>query len=196
MPLGNFCCQHRNWVTIIVVVTDTEAINAELADLDKNLYDALTPLASAMRARATGLPENRMWNADPTEVALSILAAWKVVDTAVGRLTAQAARTAGSYGASYEQMGAAWGITRQGARKKWPDAINRSAGAELEPSIVQLFGGTAALFWEPSSGGWRWTGQAADGARTEADGSLPCDTKEEAAAYAGAFLKEHAVKQS
>lgn len=102
-----------------------EITTAEEAALDKALLDALNPLASAMRARATGLPEERMWDADPVDVTLSILTAWKVVDAEVKRLTAIAARTAGSYGASYEQLGAAWGITRQGARKKWPEAVER-----------------------------------------------------------------------
>ncbi|MFJ1844031.1 MULTISPECIES: hypothetical protein [unclassified Streptomyces] len=175
-------------------MTRIEATEAELAALDKSLLDALTPLASALRARATGLPEDRMWEADPVEVTLSILTAWKVVDAEVERLTAGAARTAGSYGASYEQMGAAWGITRQGARKKWPDAINRSA-AGLEPSAVELFGGSAELFWAPALGGWRWTGRGADGTHGEADGSAAFGTKETAAAYAGIFLREHAVDQ-
>ncbi|MGW0782593.1 hypothetical protein [Streptomyces sp. NPDC002913] len=172
-------------------MTRSEATHTELTALEKSLCDALNPLASALRARSSGLPEDRMWVADPIEVSLSVLEGWKVVDSAVARLTEQAARTAGSYGASYEQLGAAWGITRQGARKKWPDAVSRPA-AGAEPGRVELFGGTAELFREPSSGGWRWTGRGADGTRGAADGALHCGTKEEAAAYAGAFLKEHA----
>ncbi|MFE9728209.1 hypothetical protein ACFYQ5_32725 [Streptomyces sp. NPDC005794] len=168
-----------------------EVTHHEMTALEQSLCDALAPLASASRARTTGLPEDRMWAADPVEVSLSVLASWKVVDSTVARLTARAARTAGSYGASYEQLGAAWGITRQGARKKWPDAVSRPA-AVAEPGTVELFGGTAELFREPSSGGWRWTGRGADGTHGTADGDLPCGTKEEAAAYAGAFLKEHA----
>lgn len=171
-------------------MTSHEMTPGEQAELDKALYDALNPLASAMRSRASGLPGDRMWEADPIEVALSVLAAWKVVDTEVKRLTSIAAGTAGSYGASYEQMGAVWGITRQGARKKWPDAISRAAapGAPLE-----LCGGRADLLQEPSSGGWRWTGKGADGTHGAAD--TPYPTKEEAAAHAGAFLREHAVHQ-
>ncbi|MCB8906416.1 MULTISPECIES: hypothetical protein [unclassified Streptomyces] len=160
----------------------------EQAELDKALYDALNPLASALRQRASGLPADRMWAADPVDVALSVLAAWKVVDAEVKRLTAIAAGTAGSYGASYEQMGAVWGITRQGARKKWPDAVTRPAGVALE-----LWGGTAEL--TPTSGGWGWTGKGADGTSGPAAGDERYATREEAAAHAGAFLKEHALDQ-
>ncbi|MFJ8108255.1 hypothetical protein [Streptomyces sp. NPDC096132] len=170
----------------------------EQAELDKALYDALNPLASALRSRASGLPEERMWEADPVEVTLSVLAAWKVVDAEVKRLTAIAAGTAGSYGASYEQMGAVWGITRQGARKKWPEAVSRPAttAAARTSSALELCGGTAELTQEPSSGGWRWSGKGADGTRGAADAGASYATKEEAAAHAGAFLKEHTLGQA
>jgi len=167
-----------------------EVTRTELTALEKSLCEALDPLASALRARATELPEDQMWRADPVDVSLTVLAGWKVVDSAVARLTERAARTAGSYGASYEQLGAAWGMTRQGARKKWPDAVSRPAAA-AEAGAVELFGGTAELFREPSSGGWLWRGRGADGVHGAADGSPACGTKEEAAAYAGVFLKDH-----
>ncbi|MFB7591658.1 hypothetical protein [Streptomyces sp. NPDC056169] len=175
-------------------MTSSEMTPEEQAELHKALYDALHPLASALRSRASGLPADRMWNAEPVDVALSVLGAWKVVDTEVKRLTAIAAGTAGSYGASYEQMGAVWGITRQGARKKWPDAVNRSVPGATGPSTpLALCGGTAELVQETPSGGWLWEGTGADGTRGAADGDTRYATKEEAAAHAGAFLKEHAV---
>ncbi|WP_405483879.1 hypothetical protein [Streptomyces sp. NBC_00009] len=154
------------------------------------------PLASALRAREAGLPEERMWDADPLEVTLSTLATWKVVDSAVKRLTATAAKTAGSYGATYEQLGAARGITRQGARKKWPDAVRKAATGDAEAGVVELCGGTAELTRDPSSGGWRWTGRGADGTRGEPGSDSSYATKEEAAAHAGAFLKEHAGERA
>lgn len=162
---------------------------SERVELAKALLDALDPLAASVQARATGLPPDRMWAADPVDVSLSVLAAWKVVDEEVKRLTAIAARTAGSYGASYERLGAAWGITRQGARKKWPDAVV----GKREASTLDLFGGRAELSWEGTPGGWCWKGRGADGTRSEADeAERSFATKEEAAAHAGAFLKEHA----
>ncbi|MFI9772947.1 hypothetical protein ACIHJG_39880 [Streptomyces sp. NPDC052415] len=170
----------------------SEITPEEQAELDKALYDALNPLASALRSRETGLPADRMWDASPVEVALSVLAAWKVVDGEVKRLTERAAVTAGSYGASYEQMGAVWGITRQGARKKWPDAVSRPAPVTGGKSTLALFGGTAELVRSPS-GGWDWTGRGADGTPGTGVGGAPYGTAEEAAAHAGAFLKEHAL---
>ncbi|MFF8554202.1 hypothetical protein ACF058_15340 [Streptomyces sp. NPDC015501] len=172
-------------------MTVSEITPEEQAELDKALYDALNPLASALRSRETGLPADRMWDADPVEVALSVLAAWKVVDGEVKRLTERAAVTAGSYGASYEQLGAVWGITRQGARKKWPDAVSRPAPMAAGRSTLALFGGTAELAQSPS-GGWNWTGRGADGVPGTGGDGTPYATAEEAAAHAGAFLKEHA----
>ncbi|MET8751749.1 hypothetical protein ABZW32_16840 [Streptomyces sp. NPDC004667] len=56
-----------------------------------------------------------------------------------------------------------WGITRQGARKKWPDAITRPAPPTARTSTLEIFGGTAEPVQAPS-GGWTWTGKGADGA--------------------------------
>lgn len=116
-------------------MTHPEITPEEQIALDKALYEALEPLAAAVRARESGLPVERMWDADPVQVSLSVLATWKTVDVEVKRLTAIAARTAGSYGANYEQLGAAWGITRQGARKKWPEAVDRPAPAETGDGV-------------------------------------------------------------
>ncbi|MFE6052325.1 hypothetical protein ACFQ6N_16345 [Kitasatospora sp. NPDC056446] len=167
-------------------MTTVEITHEEQAELARALLDALGPLATAVRSRVTGLPRERMWNAEPAEVALSVLSAWKLVDAEVKRLTAVAAGTAGSYGASYEQLGAAWGITRQGARKKWPEAVSRPAA---RPGVLELFGGTAELFEDEKAGGWRWTATGADGERGGADTGHP--SREEAAAHAGAFLASH-----
>ncbi|MGW6007913.1 hypothetical protein [Streptomyces sp. NPDC055210] len=170
----------------------SEITEEEQVELAKALYGALHPLASAIRSRETGLPTDRMWEAAPVEVALSVLAAWKVMDAEVRRLAGQAATTAGSYGASYEQLGAVWGITRQGARKKWPDAVSRPAHAAAGRRSLALFGGTAELV-QAAAGDWSWTGEGADGVSgTVVDGTT-YTTAEEAAAHAGAFLKEHAL---
>ncbi|WBP90195.1 hypothetical protein [Kitasatospora cathayae] len=167
-------------------MTTVEITDEEHRELAKALLEALNPLAAAVRSRATGLPEERMWDAEPVEVALSVLSAWKLVDAEVKRLTATAAATAGSYGASYEQLGAAWGITRQGARKKWPEAVSRPAA---RPDSLELFGGTAELVRDEDSGGWLWTATGADGESGRAVvGHL---SREEAAAHAGAFLAGH-----
>ncbi|MGA5817904.1 hypothetical protein ACPC54_08605 [Kitasatospora sp. NPDC094028] len=167
-------------------MTSVEITRAEQDELAQALLDALNPLAAVVRSRTTGLPEERMWNADPAEIALSVLSAWKLLDAEVKRLTAVAAATAGSYGANYEQLGAAWGITRQGARKKWPDAVSRPAA---RPGAIELFGGIAELHEDAASGGWSWTATGADGTLGRAAGGHP--SREEAAAHAGAFLARH-----
>ncbi|MFJ6065533.1 hypothetical protein ACIQHU_21140 [Streptomyces tendae] len=109
------------------------------------------------------------------------------MDGEVKRLTERAAVTAGSYGASYEQLGAVWGITRQGARKKWPDAVSRTAPTTVGTSTLALFGGIAELVRSPSGG------RGADGTAGAAPDGAPYATAEEAAAHAGAFLKEHVL---
>ncbi|WP_328940251.1 hypothetical protein OG259_00040 [Streptomyces sp. NBC_00250] len=175
-------------------MTSIEGTPEERAELGKALTDALTPIAAAIRSRQSGLSTARMWEADPVDVTLSVLAAWKVVDTEVKQLTATAAATAGSYGASYEQMGAVWGMTRQGARKKWPDAVPRPAARAAQTGgVLELFGGTAELVQDPSSGGWAWESVGADETRGAAEAGTWYATKEEAAAHAGAFLREHAT---
>ncbi|WP_328958869.1 hypothetical protein [Kitasatospora purpeofusca] len=173
-------------------MTSIEITPEERAELTKALTDALNPLAAAIRSRQSGLSTARMWEAEPVEVTLSVLAAWKVVDTEVKQLTALAAATAGSYGANYEQLGAVWGITRQGARKKWPEALPRPAAAAARAgAALELFGGTAELTQDPLSGGWAWTAEGADETRGAAGDGTWYATREEAAAHAGAFLREH-----
>ncbi|MDY0815834.1 hypothetical protein [Kitasatospora purpeofusca] len=175
-------------------MTPIETTPEERAELAKALTDALNPLATAIRSRQSGLSTAGMWEADPVEVTLSVLAAWKVVDTEVKQLTALAAATAGSYGANYEQLGAVWGITRQGARKKWPDAVPRpAASAAGAGTALELFGGTAELTRDARSGGWAWTAEGADETRGAAEDGTWYATREEAAAHAGAFLREHVV---
>ncbi|MFJ9692079.1 hypothetical protein [Kitasatospora sp. NPDC101183] len=161
-------------------MTTVEITSEESAELGRALVDALNPLAAAVRARETGLSQERSWHGEPVDTALSVLSAWKLVDAEVKRLTALAAATAGSYGASYEQLGAAWGITRQGARKKWPEAVARAA----RPGVLELFGGVAELV--ESEDGWHWFGTGADGVAGESAAGYP--SREEAAAHAGAFL--------
>ncbi|SDT82982.1 hypothetical protein SAMN05216371_7794 [Streptomyces sp. TLI_053] len=173
-------------------MTSIEITPEERAELVKALTGALDPLATAVRSRRSGLSTARMWDADPVEVTLSVLAAWKVVDGEVRRLTALAAAAAGSYGANYEQLGAAWGMTRQGARKKWPEAVPRPTAARTGPSL-ELFGGHAELTQDQRSGGWSWTAEGADGTLGAAGDGTRYATKEEAAAHAGAFLREHVV---
>ncbi|MEE4546323.1 response regulator [Streptomyces sp. V4-01] len=55
--------------------------------------------------------------------ALERLAALAVLHEALQLQVLQAARDAAALGANYAQLGAAWNITRQGARKRWPGLV-------------------------------------------------------------------------
>ncbi|WP_326680850.1 hypothetical protein [Streptomyces sp. NBC_01237] len=63
-------------------------------------------------------------------------------------------------------------------------------------ATLELFGGTAELVQDPSSGGWAWAGEGEDETCGAAEGGTWYATKEEAAAHAGAFLREHAATLS
>ncbi|GAA3495837.1 hypothetical protein GCM10019016_029380 [Streptomyces prasinosporus] len=84
---------------------------------------------------------------------------------------------------------------REQAGQRRGDA-DAAAGGHGRRAVLELCGGTAELTRDPSSGGWRWTGEGADGTRGASDGDTPYATKEEAAAHAGAFLGEHATGRS
>ncbi|MEU6238094.1 hypothetical protein [Kitasatospora sp. NPDC047058] len=71
-----------------------------------------------------------------------------------------------------------------------PEPQKRTCWA-AEPVALHLFGGEALLTQDPSSGGWTWTGKGADGSHGTAGGGTRYGTREEAAAYMGAFLREH-----
>lgn len=105
-------------------------------------------------------------------------------------LAADAAQAAGGMGASYGQVGAAWGISRQAARKKWPPAGD--AGEALpEKFSVERYGGSAEVSRVPGRSAWTWTGRGCDGAYQEAGES--CDSPWAALIEADAFLRDHFV---
>ena len=92
-------------------------------------------------------------------------------------------------------MGLAWGISRQGARKRWPDvasAFSQPPAGEPLRTTIAAFGGTADLSWHGTEGGWWWIATGADGHSGDAEDTT-YDTREEAAAMAGAFLQQHAI---
>ncbi|MEV5480204.1 MULTISPECIES: response regulator [Streptomyces] len=55
--------------------------------------------------------------------ALARLHALAYLDRAVARCARQLAREAAGNGANYPQLGQAWGISRQGARRRWPGLV-------------------------------------------------------------------------
>jgi hypothetical protein len=107
-------------------------------------------------------------------------------------MAAAAAKAAGAKGASYADLGAAWGITRQAARKRWPGAVDPNSARGGRKSVdITAFGGKARVGYDPADGGWWWVAAAANGANRDTgleEGAPTYDTSEDAAAAAGAFL--------
>ncbi|MFD8025456.1 hypothetical protein ACFV6G_34220 [Streptomyces lavendulae] len=169
-------------------------IRAQVADLATEMADQLSTRVQALPADA---PEDaHLVVRDAGDWVLARMRALREIRTAAEALADQSAGAAGIRGAGYPQLGDAWAITRQGARKKWPQAVSAMsqppAGQESRTTI-EAFGGTADLSWHATEGGWWWIGQGADGTPGDAGEETTYDTREEAAANAGAFLQQHAV---
>ncbi|MCZ0984051.1 hypothetical protein O1L60_45635 [Streptomyces diastatochromogenes] len=148
------------------------------------------PASGTSRPPPRGRPPGR---ARRRRLAALRLRALREIRTVAEQLADRTVAAAGIRGAGYPQLGDAWAITRQGARKKWPHAVSAMSEppAGQEPrTTLDAFGGSVDLSWHGDEGGWWWIGEAADG--TTGESAITHDTKEQAAADAGAFLKEHA----
>ncbi|MFJ8855204.1 hypothetical protein [Streptomyces sp. NPDC102437] len=167
-------CRARVEDAALELVRSISTREAHLRDLSPNIAETL--------ALSNG--ETADWN-------LAMLRALRQIRTEAERLGNDLAADAGMHGANYPDLGAAWGITRQGARKRWPHAVsalNPDAYRGREPVTVNLFGGSARISFHPDDGGWWWIATAANGQTAEAPEGLTHDTSEEASAAAGAFL--------
>ncbi|MCX4906834.1 hypothetical protein [Streptomyces sp. NBC_00878] len=168
-----------------------EPTEPEMAALIGALYGAIQPLAQAMRRRMTSdAHDNTPWDDTSMEAALATLAAWRPPSDETERLAARSARIAGAKGASYAALGAAWKISRQAARKRWPGAVLPEK-ALAGPSHFKAFGGEALTTWRPEEGTWWWIANAASGQGDEAPEEATYSSSEEAAA--GAFLAANAT---
>lgn len=156
------------------LVRGIAAREVHLRDLSPETAETLTPSCG----------ETADWN-------LAMLRALRQVKVETERLADDFAARAGMHGANYPDLGAAWGITRQGARKRWPHAVsalNPDAYRDRDPIQFEAFGGTARVSFHPDDGGWWWIATAANGKNAEAPEEVTYDTSEEASAAAGAFL--------
>ncbi|WP_327299946.1 hypothetical protein [Streptomyces sp. NBC_01197] len=175
----------------------TAKVRARLDTLADELADQLSTRVRDLPAAAPD--DAHLVVRDAGDWHLARLRALREIRTVAGQLADRTVAAAGTRGAGYPQLGDAWAITRQGARKKWPHAVSAMsappAGQEARTTI-EAFGGTANLSWHGSEGGWWWIGQGADGTPGEAGEDITYDTKEEAAANAGAFLQQHALPPS
>ncbi|MCQ8194687.1 hypothetical protein [Streptomyces rugosispiralis] len=156
------------------LVRSISAREAHLRDLSRDVAGTLT-LSNG---------ETADWN-------LSMLRALRQIKTETERLADDFAAEAGMHGANYPDLGAAWGITRQGARKRWShtvSALNPDTYRGREPIHFEAFGGEARVSFHPDDGGWWWIATAANRRTAEAPEGVTYDTSEEASAAAGAFL--------
>jgi len=63
---------------------------------------------------------------------LAMLAALTAAEREITTLTAHAAQRAAEHGADYPALGAAAGLTRQGARRRWPGLAARGGAAAFD----------------------------------------------------------------
>ncbi|MFJ4715517.1 response regulator [Streptomyces sp. NPDC088785] len=99
--------------------------DVEVADLARRLVDELRlPEASASPAD------------DAAARALAALYLLSHVQQAAERLQQTAAENAARAGAGYPQIGEACGLTRQGARRRWPGLFHHSPERPTEPSMM------------------------------------------------------------
>ncbi|MFE9649950.1 hypothetical protein ACFYO0_38740 [Streptomyces sp. NPDC006365] len=170
-----------------------EPTETEMTALIGALYGSIQPLAQAMCRRMTSdAHDNTTWDDTSVEAPLVTLAAWRAASEEIERLAARSARIAGAKGASYADLGAAWKISRQAARKRWPGAVTPQKG-RAGSSHFKAFGGEALITWRPEEGTWWWIAKAASGRGDEAPEEVTYDSSEEAAAAAGAFLAANAT---
>ncbi|MEU0032033.1 hypothetical protein [Streptomyces sp. NPDC006335] len=153
------------------------------------LASAISTRESAYRAEGRQVPDAVALAPDRT---LAYLYALHEIDGMVGRLADRAARAAGAIGATYPHLGAAWGITKQAARLRWPGAVRKPTDLANvgEPLDLRLAGGAAEIVQLPNEGGFVWSATGADGTHGQAE--EPYGSRTEAAAHAGAFLAQHA----
>lgn len=179
------------WATVTALVEPawSEPAESEAFDMDDQMLDAVRPLAQristrAQAYRAAGKPFDAALMAAP-DVQLALLRALYEAKRSVDRMAESAATVAGRSGASYTQLGAAWGgIRRQSARLKWPHAVAKRSASESIP--LRYAGGTAVIHHDPDADAWWYTAVAADGREEESHPVHP--TYAEAIAHATEFL--------
>ncbi|MER5762710.1 hypothetical protein [Streptomyces sp. NPDC002082] len=179
------------WATVTALLEPawSEPAEDEAFAMDDQVLDAVRPLAQRISTRAqayrtAGKPFDAALMAAP-DVQLALLRALYEAKRSVDRMAESAATVAGRSGASYAQLGAAWGgIKRQSARLKWPHAVAKRSASESIP--LRYAGGTAVIHHDPDADAWWYTAEAADGREEESQAVHP--TYAEAIARATEFL--------
>ncbi|MGD6757273.1 hypothetical protein [Streptomyces sp. BH105] len=171
--------------------TDDELLRLDdaVADAAHDFARQISTRESAYRADGQEVPDGVVTSPD---WQLAYLYALHEVETITKRLADRSARAAGATGATYAQLGTAWGgITKQAARSRWPGAVRKPTDLadDGEPFDLHLAGGSAEITQLPDGRGFTWEGTGADG--TSGTAERPYHSRTEAAAHAGAFLAQH-----
>ncbi|QUQ62953.1 hypothetical protein [Kutzneria sp. CA-103260] len=133
----------------------------------------MSDLSNEQRADLAGAVERLAWataretlgsetDAEPRQLWLATLGSLLAIRDSAERLAASAALSAAEHGADYPAIGAAAGMTRQGARRKWPGLAGLSDGRQRKltwwaahgdefvdcvRAVVESLGGQAELPW-------------------------------------------------
>ncbi|MGW8500084.1 hypothetical protein [Streptomyces sp. CLCI03] len=165
---------------------DVLALQEGVAEAADAMAWQISERARAHRAAGGDAPDRVVLSGD---YQLALLHALRQTAAAVEKRAAAAAKVAGLQGASYTKIGEAWGISRQSARVKWPDAVPSRADLPQPPVTVQHAGGTAAVLHHQATDRWMFTAVAADGTHHTSAPDYPTSTL--AADDAKACLAEH-----
>ncbi|GGX23040.1 hypothetical protein GCM10010353_42570 [Streptomyces chryseus] len=183
------------WAGVMTLVEPswTEPTEDDTVAMDDDVLAAVRALAvristRALAYRTAGKPFDPALMAAP-DVQLALLRALYEAKGAVDRLAESAATVAGRSGASYSQLGAAWGgIKRQSARLKWPHAVTKKSAGESVP--LRYAGGGAVIHHDPDADAWWYAATGADQQDEESEALY--GTSAEAIARATEFLLAHA----
>ncbi|MFE3638544.1 hypothetical protein [Streptomyces sp. NPDC059168] len=114
----------------------TPPLSGETATLVTQVVDELIRrLAQDVPHPPAGLVDTA---GDARHQALARLRVLRDVEQAVRRLEDQAAHAAAAHGAGYPELGQAMGMSRQGARRRWPGLITNSTPTPPSPDPRSL----------------------------------------------------------
>jgi hypothetical protein len=184
----------------------SDPTDEQVSQLRARIRQAAISLAGGISARQTHLtalaPEVaellKVTVGDTADWNLAVLRALRQIKEEAARLADEYASDAGMAGAGYPDLGTAWGVSRQAARKRWPgvvSSLNPDAYRGRDSINFEAFGGEARVSYHPQDGGWWWIATAANRRSAEAPEDVTYDTSEEASAAAGAFLGANAEQQ-
>ena len=110
---------------------------AEAAALLDDVATLIWRHAAVLAGTDPNRPADEILNSDAAKPAsLATVAVAEAATVAVASIVRSAARWAAEHGADYSDLGAAAGITRQGARQRWPGLAEVTAAARARPDTT------------------------------------------------------------